>query len=155
MSLHEIKQSIKLPISKKEAWAFLSNPKNLQKIMPDDMGFQIISGLNKQTYPGQIIQYKVTPFKGYTTKWVTEITQVQEPDYFVDIQLLGPYKLWHHKHFIKEIKNGVEITDVVHYQVPFGFIGELLRPILIKPKLKQIFNQRTSKMHAIFGAYKN
>ncbi len=155
MSFYEINQHIKLPISKNEAWQFLSNPKNLQKIMPDDMGFEILSGISDQTYTGQIIQYNVTPFKGFKTKWVTEITHVQKPDYFVDIQLLGPYKIWHHKHFIEEIDGGVKITDVVHYQVPFGFLGQLLHPVLIKPKLNKIFNQRTSKMHAIFGELKN
>ena len=154
MKLYKIQQSIKLPISKEEAWAFLSNPRNLQKLMPDDMGFDILSGAEDTVYTGQLIEYNVTPFKGFKTKWVTEITHVQKPDYFVDIQLYGPYKLWHHKHFIKEISGGVQIDDLVHYRVPFGILGQLLHPIVVKPKLESIFNTRTKKMHALFGEYK-
>lgn len=155
MGIYSINQTIKLPISKQEAWDFLSSPKNLQKIMPDDMKFEICSELTKDTYTGQIIQYKVSPFSGFNTKWVTEITHVEAPNYFVDIQLKGPYKLWHHQHFIKEIENGVEIVDIVHYEVPFGILGQILHPILIKPKLNEIFKQRTLKMHDIFGTYKS
>jgi len=52
-------------------------------------------------YPGQIIQYKVSPFIGITTTWVTEITHVKKGEYFADEQRFGPYYLWHHKHFIR------------------------------------------------------
>ena len=58
-------------------------------------------------YAGQVIQYKVSPFPGITTKWVTEITHVENGSYFVDEQRFGPYQLWHHKHFIREIEGGV------------------------------------------------
>ena len=150
MKIYEFKAKQKLPISKEEAWEFLSSPKNLQKIMPEDMGFQIISGADKKMYAGQIIQYKVTPLPGFNTKWVTEITQVNQPNYFVDIQLDGPYKLWHHKHFIHSIDGGVEIEDIVHYAVPFGILGRLLHPIIIRPKLEEIFANRVNKMNQLF-----
>ncbi len=153
MKIYRIEQSIKLPISREEAWDFLSNPRNLQKLMPKDMGFDILSGADQSVYTGQLIEYNVTPFKGFKTKWVTEITHVQKPDYFVDIQLYGPYKLWHHKHFIKEIKGGVLIEDLVHYRVPFGPLGRLLHPIVIKPKLESIFETRTERMNQLFGTY--
>jgi len=153
MKIYQLNKSIKLPITKEEAWEFLSDPKNLQKLMPADMGFDIISGADRKAYAGQLIEYNVSPFKGFNTKWVTEITHVEKPLYFVDIQLYGPYKLWHHKHFIHEIKGGVEIEDVVHYRVPFGFIGNLMHPIVVKPKLEEIFKIRTEKMHALFGKY--
>ena len=155
MKIHQLHKSINLPIKKEEAWDFLSDPKNLQKLMPSDMGFDIVSGAEKQVYAGQLIEYDVVPFKGFKTRWVTEITQVQKPDYFVDIQLYGPYKLWHHKHFIHEIKNGVRIEDIVHYRLPFGFIGNMMHSAVVKPKLESIFKTRTEKMHELFGVYKS
>lgn len=155
MKIYQLHKRINLPISKEDAWDFLSNPKNLQKLMPDEMGFNIISGAEKQAYSGQLIEYNVVPFKGFKTKWVTEITHVQKPDYFVDIQLYGPYKLWHHKHFIHEIENGVCIEDIVHYRVPLGLLGNMMHPILVKPKLEEIFKTRTTKMNELFGEYKN
>ncbi len=140
-----------LPISKSEAWEFLSNPKNLKVITPDYMGFQIVSGAEKPMYAGQIIQYIVTPVMGVKTKWVTEITHVSNENYFVDEQRFGPYALWHHKHFIKEIEGGVEIEDIIDYKVPFGWLGQLMHPILVKPKLDEIFNYRKKKLIELFG----
>ena len=102
-------------------------------------------------FPGQIIEYIVTPVLGIKTKWVTEITHVQESKYFVDEQRFGPYALWHHKHFVKEIEGGVEMEDIVHYKLPLGFIGELAHPFLVKPKLDEIFSYRTKKLEELFG----
>ena len=129
-----------LPISIDTAWEFLSNPANLKAITPEYMGFIIESGADRPMYAGQIIQYIVTPILGIKTKWVTEITHVEHKKYFVDEQRFGPYALWHHKHFIKEIPGGVEMEDVIHYKVPLGFLGQLVHPFLVKPKLEEIFN---------------
>lgn len=154
MKIYQLRKSLNLPINKEEAWSFLSDPRNLQKLMPEDMGFDIVSGAGDKAYAGQLIEYNVVPFKGFKTRWVTEITHVQKPDYFVDIQLYGPYKLWHHKHFIHEIEGGVRIEDIVHYRLPLGFLGNLVHPILVKPKLESIFKTRTEKMNELFGIYK-
>lgn len=143
-----------LPISIQEAWEFLSNPKNLKTITPDYMGFLIESGADRPMFPGQIIEYIVTPVLGIKTKWVTEITHVQELRYFVDEQRFGPYSLWHHKHFLKEIPGGVEMEDVIHYKIPMGFIGQLVHPIIVKPKLDEIFDYRRKKLIDLFGEIK-
>ena len=104
-------------------------------------------------YAGQIIQYIVTPVLGIKTKWVTEITQVVDKKYFVDEQRFGPYALWHHKHFIRSIDGGIEMEDIIDYKVPFGWLGKLMQPLLIKPKLKEIFNYRKEKLEELFGVY--
>jgi len=144
----------KIPISLHEAWDFLSNPKNLKVITPEYMTFSIISGADRKMFAGQIIQYLVTPIFGIKTKWVSEITHLVEKEYFVDVQLFGPYAFWHHKHFIKEIDNGVELEDVIDYQVPLGFLGKLVHPILVKPKLEEIFEYRRKKLIELFGELK-
>ncbi|WMI70099.1 SRPBCC family protein [Mangrovimonas sp. YM274] len=149
-SLHKIQN---LPISVDEAWQFLSNPKNLQTITPDYMGFHIISGADRSMYPGQIVQYWVAPILGLKTKWVTEITHVQHLEYFVDEQRFGPYALWHHKHFIKPIKGGVQMEDLIDYKLPFGILGQMVHPLLVRPKLEEIFQYRYEKLEAIFGKY--
>lgn len=148
--LHTIQQ---LPITVEEAWEFLSNPKNLKTITPDYMGFIIKSGADRPMFPGQIIQYTVTPVLGIPMSWVTEITHVVDKKYFVDEQRFGPYSLWHHKHFIKEIPGGVEMEDIVDYKIPMGIIGRLVHPILVKPKLKEIFDYRRKKLIELFGEF--
>lgn len=154
MKIYELRRTQKLPISLEEAWAFLSDPANLAKITPDSMGFDIISGADRKTYPGQIIRYKVSPLLGIKLNWVTEITQVQEPHYFIDEQRFGPYKFWHHKHFIKEIDGGVEMEDIIHYGLPMGILGQMAHPFLVKPKLEEIFKVRWDRLIELFGEYK-
>ncbi len=153
MKIYQLHKKQKLPITKKKAWEFLSDPKNLKTITPDYMGFNILSGADKPMFAGQIIQYIVTPILGIKTKWVTEITHVVKDEYFVDEQRFGPYALWHHKHFIKEIDGGVEMEDIIDYKVPMGVLGQLVHPILVKPKLEEIFNYRTQKLEELFGKY--
>jgi len=152
MKLYQLHAKQALPISKSEAWEFLSDPGNLKVITPEHMGFTILSGADRPMFPGQIIQYKVSPFPGYTTKWVTEITHVKEGEYFVDEQRFGPYALWHHKHFIKEIDGGVEMEDIIDYKIPLGILGQLAHPILVKNQLQKIFEYREQKLIALFGA---
>ncbi|MBS3738224.1 MAG: SRPBCC family protein [Psychroflexus sp.] len=154
MKLYTIKKHNILPIDLEQAWNFFSNPRNLQKLMPEDMKFEVKSELPHEIYTGQLIEYKISPFKGFNTKWVTEISHVERLKYFVDIQLYGPYKLWHHKHFFKEVEDGVLVEDLVHYRVPFGLIGEFLHPSIIQPKLDSIFKAREKNLETIFGIIK-
>ena len=153
MKIYTLHKSQKLPITLEEAWAFLSNPKNLKIITPDYMSFDILSTIDRPLYTGQIIQYNVTPLLGIKTKWVSEITHIEENKYFVDEQLYGPYALWHHKHFVKEIEGGVLLEDIIDYNVPLGRIGQLVHPLLVKPKLEEIFKYRQKKLTALFGTY--
>ncbi|WP_459209164.1 SRPBCC family protein [Aquimarina rhabdastrellae] len=153
MKIYTLKASQKLPITIEHAWEFLSNPANLKTITPDFMGFEILSGADRKMYPGQIIQYLVAPIPGVKTKWVTEITHVKTPEYFVDEQRFGPYALWHHKHFLKEIEGGVLMEDIIDYKLPMGYISQLVHPIIVKPKLKKIFDYRREKLIELFGEF--
>jgi ligand-binding SRPBCC domain-containing protein len=153
MKIYRLHKKQNLPITVDEAWEFLSSPKNLKTITPDYMGFQILSGSEKPMYPGQIIQYIVTPVLGIKTKWVTEITHVMDKKYFVDEQRYGPYALWHHKHFINPIEGGVEMEDIIDYKIPLGFLGRLAHPLLVKPKLNEIFEYRQKKLIELFGEF--
>ena len=154
MKIYTLHKKQKLPISLDKAWEFLSNPKNLKVITPDYMSFNIVSTIDRPLYTGQIIQYIVTPFLGIKTQWVSEITHIEEKKYFVDEQMYGPYALWHHKHFVKEIPGGVELEDIIDYKVPLGLLGQLVHPFLVKPKLEEIFNYRQEKLLELFGEFK-
>lgn len=151
MKLYQLYSKQLLPITKQEAWDFLSSPRNLKVITPDHMGFNILSGGERPMFSGQIIQYIVKPFPFFSTKWVTEITHVKEGDYFVDEQRFGPYALWHHKHFLKETDKGVEMEDIIDYKIPFGILGQLAHPIIVKKQLQEIFKYREQKLTELFG----
>jgi len=141
-----------IPISLDAAWEFFSSPVNLQQITPGNMGFEIISKYHgDKMYAGQVIEYKVRPLLGIPLYWMTEITQVEDKKYFVDEQRYGPYRLWHHQHHFKAIEGGVEMTDIIHYKLPFWFLGDIANALFVSKKLKQIFDYRFSKVEQLFG----
>ncbi len=139
-----------LPISLEKAWDFFSNPGNLAKITPKEMGFIITSGTPEQMFAGQIITYKIGIFPGVKNNWVTEITQVKEKAFFIDEQRFGPYKMWHHEHHFALVENGVRMTDRVTFKIPFGIFGRLAYLIFIKRKLYQIFRFRAQMLSDFF-----
>lgn len=152
MKLYTLEKFQSVPIPLTEAWEFLSSPANLSKICPPYMGFEITSGSNdEKMYSGQVISYIVKPLAGISMKWVTEITHVQEPFYFVDEQRFGPYSFWHHKHFLKAVPGGTEMRDLIHYALPLGPLGRLGNTLLVRKQLEEIFAYRRKSLEALFG----
>jgi ligand-binding SRPBCC domain-containing protein len=138
--------------SVEELWDFISNPKNLKAITPEYMGFDITSkNLPDRMYEGMIITYKVSPVLGIKNTWVTEIKHVKDQEYFVDEQRVGPYKVWHHQHFLEATIEGTKMMDIVSYEPPFGFIGKIANGLVIEKKLKEIFSYRTKALNQIFN----
>lgn len=143
MAIYKLETTQLLKTDKKTLWDFISSPKNLQEITPDEMGFEILTeNLAEEMYAGQIITYKVSPLLGIKLNWCTEITHVKEGEYFVDEQRFGPYAMWHHEHHIKETPEGMLMTDIIHYKLPFGFLGDIARGLFVKKKLQGIFDYR-------------
>ncbi|MBN9298594.1 MAG: SRPBCC family protein [Filimonas sp.] len=140
-----------MPVDLDTAWRFFSNPANLQSITPGNMSFTVTSKQQDFMYAGQVIEYTLKPLLGISMYWMTEITHVQDKTYFVDEQRFGPYSLWHHQHHFKEIAGGVEMTDLVHYKIPYWFVGDIANSVLVRPKLKEIFAFRIKTITGMFG----
>jgi len=150
--LHTLKTSQFIKSDMKTVWEFMSSPKNLANVTPDYMGFEILNDLHgDKMYPGQIIEYNVKPLLGLKLHWVTEITHVQQHEFFVDEQRFGPYSFWHHKHFLKEVDGGVQMDDLIHYKLPLGFIGKIGNALFVKNQLKQVFDYRFKKVEELFN----
>ncbi len=116
------------------------------------MGFIVRTELPDKMYEGLMIEYTVRPILGIPMNWITEIKTVKNHSFFVDEQRKGPYRIWHHEHHFKEVEGGVEMTDIVSYELPLGFLGRLMHPILVKNKLKEIFDYRRQKVDELFIA---
>ena len=156
MPVYTIERTQRLPINLDEAWDFFSSPKNLKEITPDYMGFDIKSDPRHLAamYPGQIITYTVRPVLGIPMFWMTEITQVRDKEFFIDEQRVGPYRIWHHQHHFKAIEGGVEMGDIVHYQLPLGPLGAIANWLFVKKQLQGIFEYRFRVLEERFGTYK-
>ncbi len=153
--MHKLEKVQRIPVDIETAWDFFSSPNNLSKITPKKMNFRIISDLKDgKMFPGMFIVYKVSPVFGVPITWVTEITQISEKNYFIDEQRIGPYKLWHHEHHFKEIEGGIEMSDLLYYSLPFGFIGKIINFLFVKRQVTGIFNYRENILREIFGNFK-
>ncbi len=141
-------QVVALPLD--SCWSFFSNPANLSRITPPGLGFHIRSELPREIYPGLLIRYTVSPVLRIPLAWVTEITNVRKPAFFVDEQRVGPYRVWHHEHSFRAISSeDTEVSDVVHYAPPFGPFGAVLNALVIAPRVKAIFDFRAHQLAQI------
>jgi len=152
MAYYQLYREQTIPADIGQVWDFISAPRNLKKITPDYMGFDITSdGLPEKMYPGMIISYEVSPILGLKLDWVTEITHVEKNRFFVDEQRIGPYRLWHHQHHLHPVEDGVLMTDIVTYKPPFGVLGALANRLVIRKKLREIFDYRRLAVDREFG----
>lgn len=152
MKIYHIKRTQYLPIPIQQAWTFFSSPANLGVITPPRMKFNIVSiSGGAKMYAGQIIRYKIKLFLWWSLDWVTEITHVNEPYHFVDDQRFGPYALWHHQHSFREVNGGTEMTDELHYAIPYGIFGQLANWIFVEREVCSIFDYRFKVLETYFS----
>lgn len=153
MGSYTLKTVQRLPITLDEAWDFFSSPRNLKEITPAYMNFKVLTNSDSEKmFAGQIITYTVSPLLGIPLFWMTEITHVRDREYFIDEQRFGPYALWHHKHFFKEIEGGVEMMDFLDYVLPLGFLGNIANALFVRRQIESIFEYRRKVLIERFGS---
>ena len=153
MKLFRLCRQQTITVSIEEAWDYFSNPRNLAELTPRWLGFDILTEDSddiSQMYAGMIIQYKVSPLPYIRMCWASQITDVQKPYFFADLQISGPYKYWYHEHMFKSSPDGTEVRDTVYYAIPLGPLGGIIRRLLIKKRLNAIFDYRAEKMTELF-----
>jgi ligand-binding SRPBCC domain-containing protein len=142
MKIHRLKRTQLLRTDLDSAWDHLSSPLNLVKLMPGDLGLEVTSPPESRIYAGQIITCRIRILPGLWRTWVSEITAVDEGYSFVEEQRFGPCAFWHHRHLLETSKVGVVMTDVVHYALPGGALGDLVLGGWARRRLEAIFDHR-------------
>ncbi len=149
--MYQLKRKQFVKTDLKTCWNFFSSPQNLKRITPPYMGFNIKFDLPEKMYEGLMIEYSVKPVLGIPMTWITEIKTVKDNLFFVDEQRKGPYKIWHHEHHFKEVEGGIEMTDIVSYELPLGILGKFAHVLFVKKQLEGIFNFRIKMVDEIFA----
>ena len=149
--MHRFDTTHRLAVPRDEAWRFFSDPRNLERITPKEMGFTITSPLPDEVYPGLIVTYRVRPLLNVPVTWVTEITSVVGGERFVDEQRGGPYSMWHHEHHVTTVAGGTEMRDIVHYALPGGPLGDLVNHYVVARRVAEIFAHRRRVLDRMFG----
>lgn len=140
--IHQLHRSTIVNTSIETVWDFIATPRNLNRITPENLSFEILSDIPEVMFDGLVIEYRVKiPLFG-RWRWLTEIKHIRQGRSFVDEQRVGPYKLWYHYHEVRPHSEGTEILDIVTYQMPFGLLGDLVNAIIVKRQLTDIFNFR-------------
>ena len=136
-----------LPRPRAEVFRFFSDVQNLEAITPPWLNFEVLTPKPVVLQTGALIDYRIR-VHGIPISWRTEITEWQPPHKFVDIQLTGPYTLWHHTHTFVERDGGTLCLDDVRYR-PRG--GALINWLFVRRDVERIFNYRQQQLNAHFG----
>ena len=135
-----------LPRPRAEVFAFFSNARNLEILTPPWLKFEVLTPDPIAMRPGTLIDYRIR-IHGLPVRWRTEITAWNPPHEFTDIQLSGPYRLWHHTHGFAERDGGTLCRDRVRYH-PYG--GGLINRLFVRGDIKRIFQYRQQRLLEIF-----
>lgn len=142
MKIYVLEREQQIDLSRHEVFAFFSDAFNLERITPRFLSFRILTKRPVRMEPGTLLEYKLSLF-GISFYWQTRIEEWRPEEYFVDVQLKGPYALWRHTHSFEEL--GVERTlmrDRVEYAIRFGLFGRLAHWLFVRRSLKRIFDYR-------------
>ena len=135
-----------LPRPRDEVFSFFADARNLEALTPPWLKFEVLTPAPIEMRPGALIDYRIR-VHGLPIRWRTEITAWNPPHRFVDVQLSGPYTLWHHTHTFEERDGGTLCRDDVRYR-PRG--GALMNWLFVDRDVKKIFDFRQERLRAFF-----
>ena len=148
MKIHRFEREATLPFPLERVFDFFSRAENLGLLTPPWLSFHILTPLPIRMCEGALIDYRIR-VRGIPMKWRSEITVWEPPYRFVDEQLRGPYRLWHHEHRFSEVDGGTKVEDRVKYAV-LG--GSLVDRWFVAPDVGRIFDYRQQRLHELFAS---
>jgi ligand-binding SRPBCC domain-containing protein len=148
----EFRTDIRLARPIDEVFAFFADAHNLESITPTFLRFHVLTPAPIRMSPGTLIDYRLS-LRGVPIRWRTRIESWEPPLRFVDLQLSGPYRLWHHEHTFTTIPGGTLCCDRVRYAVPGGpGLERLVERYLVRRDVERIFEYRRARLIERFGS---
>jgi ligand-binding SRPBCC domain-containing protein len=151
VAVHLLERSQLVPRPRAEVFAFFADAQNLERLTPGFLRFQVLTPAPIAMRAGTLIDYRLSLF-GVGFGWRTLIEAFEPGERFVDLQLRGPYRRWHHTHTFADAPGGTLIGDRVEYALPLGPLGELARALWVGRQLDAIFEHRRRVIEAMWGA---
>jgi ligand-binding SRPBCC domain-containing protein len=152
MRTHVLHREQRLDGPPEEVFAFFADARNLEAITPPLLRFEVITPGPIRMQPGALIEYRLR-IHGAPVRWLTSIREWDPPHRFVDLQVRGPYALWHHTHsFAPAPQGGTLMTDTVRYAVGFGPLGELAHRLFVARDVGAIFDHRARTVPALLAS---
>ncbi|MGE3180297.1 MAG: SRPBCC family protein [Phycisphaerae bacterium] len=148
MREHRFTQTEIIDAPLERTFAFFQDAHNLERITPPWVKFEVLTPPPIEMKPGAIIDYRIR-VRGMPLRWRTEIVEWVPNVRFVDVQLRGPYKLWHHTHEFVAVGKQTRMTDTVRYALKFGWIGDIVHRMFVRNDVRKIFAYRKEKTAAL------
>ena len=149
MKIRTFHREQRIPAPLPEVFSFFSEARNLDRITPPWLHFKVLNQTDRGLKAGTLIDYELA-WHGIPMRWTTLIQEWCPPTKFVDLQLKGPYCLWHHTHSFETCDGGTLIKDTVQYAVPAGMLGDLFAGWLVRRDVERIFDYRAKQIPAMF-----
>jgi ligand-binding SRPBCC domain-containing protein len=140
-----------VPRPRAEVFAFFADAHNLERITPPALRFRILTPSPIALGEGALIDYRLSLF-GLPFRWRTRIEAWEPGIRFVDQQLAGPYRRWHHTHTFEDALGGTLMHDRVEYALPLGVVGALAAGWLVRRQVEAIFDHRGAAIERLFPA---
>jgi ligand-binding SRPBCC domain-containing protein len=152
MRVHLLRREQRLDHPADEVFAFFSDARNLEAITPALLRFRIITPEPLRLRRGAFLQYRLR-LHGVGLAWDTLIEDWSPPRRFVDVQVRGPFALWHHTHDFAPLPGAATLMrDTVRYAIGFGALGELAHRVLVARDLRAIFDHRAARVPALLAS---
>ncbi len=148
---HRLQRTQLVAAPRERVFEFFSAAENLERLTPAFLRFSIVTPMPVAMRQGTRIEYRIA-LGGFPLRWLTEIIEWQPNERFVDLQLRGPYRYWHHLHEFREVAGGTQMNDTVDYELPLGPLGSVAHALVVKRTLGRIFDYR---LQAVAGAFPN
>ncbi|TVQ62031.1 MAG: CDP-paratose 2-epimerase [Phycisphaerales bacterium] len=136
-----------LPTPIDEVFPFFADAWNLERITPPFLKFEVLTPKPLEMREGAIIDYRLR-LKGFPIRWRTRIAAWEPPFRFIDTQIKGPYRLWHHEHTFEARDGGTLCRDVVTYSY---MAQPLVESWWVRKDIEAIFAHRQKVMQELFG----
>lgn len=148
---YELAQQFTVGADADRTWAFFSDANNLSKITPPWMRFEVKTPGTIQMRAGSTIDYTLR-WLGMPIRWRTRIIDFTPLRQFIDLQIRGPYALWHHQHTFEPVAGGTRCEDRVIYRLPFSLLGRATHALLVRRQLIEIFTYRRQVIDRELGS---
>lgn len=145
---HVLRREQLLPGAPSDVFEFYADAGNLERITPAWLGFRVVTAQPIEMRPGALIEYRLTLHR-VPVRWLTRIEEWEPGERFVDVQVEGPYRLWHHTHTFEARNGGTIVRDEVRYALPLGPLGELAHRLFVRRDLERIFDFRHASVSKV------
>ena len=152
MKVHLLEREQHVPAPPEEVFAFFADAHNLEAITPPWLAFRVLTPGPIEMRRGALIEYRLALHR-IPVRWLTRIEEWTPGRGFVDAQVRGPYRLWHHTHTFTAHDGGTLVGDRVRYALPLGLLGAAAHRAFVRRDLERIFDFRRAaigpKLHKV------